>query len=161
MQLMQTAVFQGNDGAGRIYDHHKTRTRMILSADKDVIITVYSMDTVKGAPTTQSGLFTGAIKATIERELRKATVNYRRVYRQYTHRLADVNLEIATLFRNKVRCKHPGTQAIIQAQIDVLADEAKAIQNAMATQESEYRAVETEAMTYLGGAIDDEMEVTM
>lgn len=169
--LMQSAVFQGvvgnpksPSGKSRIFDHYPSRTRLIVEYDADLVITVYSMDSIKGgaittqtALATQAGVLSDAIKATIKRELRKAHATFRRSYRQYNLRLADLNVEIAELFRNKVRCKHPGTQALIQAQIDVLEDEARAVKNAMQTQQDEYRAVETEAKAFLG----EEMEVAM
>ncbi|WP_060207067.1 hypothetical protein [Sporosarcina koreensis] len=151
MNYMQTAVYCGATSNSRIFDHYKSRTRLVLDPDKDVIITVYSLDDIaeyRGFEP-QAGVLTDAIKTTIARELRKAHRTFRRSYRQYTLALADLNVEIAELFRNKVRCKHPGTQALIQSQIDVLEDEAKAIRSAMQTQESEFRAVEEEASIYL------------
>ncbi|MGN7387767.1 hypothetical protein [Sporosarcina sp. SAFN-015] len=151
MNYMQTAVYRGATSNSRIFDHYKSRTRLVLDPVKDVIITVYSLDDIaqhRGFEP-QTGALTDVIRTTIERELRKARRTFKRSYRQYTLRLADLNVEIAELFRNKVRCKHPGTQALIQAQIDVLEDEARAVQNAMQTQESEYRAIEQEASVYL------------
>jgi len=79
IQLMQTAVFNGvvpgKLGPCRIYDHYATRTRMIVAEDNDTIVTVYSMDSVKGgAPSqviTTSGLLADAIKTTIARELQR------------------------------------------------------------------------------------------
>ncbi|MCG7345352.1 hypothetical protein MHZ92_14530 [Sporosarcina sp. ACRSL] len=169
IQLMQTAVFNGvTGGTGkhktcRVFDHYASRTRLIVAKNSDTIVTVYSMDSVKGGAHAQeiatTGILSDAIMTTIRRELRKAHATFRRSYRQYNLRLADLNVEIAELFRNKVRCKHPGTQAIIQAQIDVLEDEARAIKNAMQTQEQEYRAVEGEAKAFLGEEVSETVAI--
>lgn len=134
------------DGGNLVYKCEDSGSMVVVNAETNVIVTVLP-------PKRQTGIISAAIRGTVEKELRKASDTFKRVYRQYTLQLADVNLEIAELFRNKVRCNHPGTQETIQAQIDALVDESKRIAGEMQAQEREYNAIEDEANTYLSEGV--------
>lgn len=177
VQLMQTAAFQGIGSRGaRIYDHYKSRTRLVLAEKTDTIITVYPMDTDKGdAPVervpidsemtsipsipeatetkpklSQDNVFISAFQAIIKRELTKARRNYVREYRKLTEEIAVIGLEIAQLNLNKARAKSPVTQGHITDKVS----EIHAIQTELAEQrkqlEAQFRAMKSE----VGGLVD-------
>lgn len=159
-ELMQGAQFVRTQPDGKhVFKSVKQDVMLVIGANHAVVTVLpppgrgkNNANTTPESPIiTQPNVFTDAIKATIARELRKAQTLFKRSYRQHTLKLADVNLEIAELFRNKVRCKHPGTQDIIQQQIDVLQAESERLNDAIETQEREFRAIEEEASLYLRG----------
>lgn len=159
-ELMKGAQFVTTqpESGRKVYKSIVQDVMIVVGATDNAIITILPSQEMRkevespkpvSVQVLQSGALTDVIRATIERELRKARRTFKRSYRQYTLELAKLNVKIAESKLNKVRCKHPGTQAIIQAQIDALEAEAKSLQDAMSTQESEYRAIEAEASVYL------------
>src|SRR5690606_21560516 len=119
---------------------------VVVNAETNTVVTILP-------PKRPTGIISAAIRGTVEKELRKACDTFKRVSRQYTLQLADINLEIAELFRNKVRCNHPDTQELIQTKIDALSDESRRIASEMQAHEREYNAIEDEANTYLSEGV--------
>lgn len=147
--LMQTAYYQGTDNNGRIYDNQNQRVRMILDLKKDAVITLYSMDTEK-PPKIYDVPFGDVIAATIRRELTKARRQFTANFRHLSEQLALKQIELGRLSLNKVRCKHPGTQAIIQRNIDEITAEFNDIAAKIAKEQAEYNRVKTEAQAFIG-----------
>src|SRR5690606_16743953 len=106
-QLMQTAVYQGDDGKGRIFDHYRSRVRFILARDNDTVVTVYSMDTVK--PVAETPTLSSAIAAAVKRELSKAGREFKRQQRAIQSEVAALHFELADALAKQARVYHPPT----------------------------------------------------
>lgn len=157
--LMQTAVYQGITGTGRVFDHHPSRTRMILAREIDRVITVYSMDSRKEGtsegfrPLDVSNEILAAAHATIKRELTKARRRFTSEYRKLQIEQAELGVEIAQAHVNKARCKAPHTQALIQARIDATQEYYDAVQAKIDGLQTEYSRTKTEAQAFLGSEV--------
>lgn len=158
-QLMTTAVYVGEKGNGRIFDHPNTRTRMVLDKKKDIIVTVYGMDDVEPseipnltieeiAKFSESTIMTKA-RATIQRELTKARRQFTREFRSLSESQALIQLEIAEMTLRKARARNPKTQAVIQASIDVALSVFDEIGSAISELQAEFAKVQREANEFL------------
>lgn len=121
-QLLAVAAFHGigssSKGPTEIYLHRKTRTTIVISRKENCVVTVYRADE---EPTQSKATITiDRISAAIKRELSKMTTQLRREIRKLTEQQAQLNVNIAELNLNKVRCKAPHTQALIQTRIDAI-----------------------------------------
>lgn len=128
VQLMQTAVYTGSTPQGRVFDHYKTRTRLVVCRDTDTIITVYSMDVPKEAESvaivTETNPLMQKARDYLAKELRKAKRQYTRESRKLAEQVALLNVEAARLALNHARCRQPLTRQAIQAKIDAIKAEA-------------------------------------
>lgn len=160
-QRMQTATYQGRTSMGRIFDHYESRTRFVLALDKDTVITVYSMDTAKGEIPCErvkiAGEITGASNAilaaahaTIKRELAKARRTFIAEFRKLKIEQAELGVEIAQATVNKVRCKAPHTQELIQQRIDASQTYYDVVGTKIERVQAEYNRTKTEAQAFLG-----------
>lgn len=157
-QILQTAVFQGTQVnekgvSARVFDHYKTRTRLLLDMNSDVVITAYPMDDRSNGPippVTSSSKFTDAITATVRREIAKARRTFTATTRTLSEQHALLQIEIGKLTLNKVRCKHPGTQAIIQRKIGAITTQMETLASDIERTESEYKALRAEAAALIG-----------
>lgn len=162
-QLMQTAVYQGNAGAGRIFDHYPTRTRFILADTKDIVITVYSMDSVKGEEDTleaspvekttrvEGNEFLASFQATVKRELTKARRQFVRESRKLTEEIAVIGLEIAQLKLNKARARSPITQRQIADKVAQIHEEQTKLAEQRKQLEAQFRAMKSEVSGFVAG----------
>lgn len=152
-QLMQTAVFQGETGEGRIFDHYGSRTRLILALTKDKIVTVYSMDTQKDTEVTPKSSVTNAIiekaRVVINRELAKARRQFTTEARKLTLTEAELGVEIATLQLNKARAKNPNTQALIASRINDLKNVRQAVFAELVSVKERFEQMRKESENYL------------
>ena len=145
-QLMQRAVYQGNDGSERIYDHYRTRIRLILDRDKDTVITVYSMDSEK--PTENSTL-SSAIAAAVKRELTKAGREFKRQQRAIQSEVAALHFELADAMAKQARVYHPPTVERIQRKIDAINATIYRKQSEIADFEAEYKRIKADAQRFV------------
>ena len=149
-QLMQTAVYTGDSGKGRIFDHYKTRTRLVLDRTHDTVITVYSMDADKPSalPIDNNAIISKA-RDVIKRELSKFRRQFTKETRSLTIECAELNVEIAQLTLNKARAKSPITQDYIQAKIFALQGRAAAINERLTEMADEYEQVCKQAESFI------------
>lgn len=146
-QLMQTAVYQGDDGKGRVFDHYRTRTRFILARDNDTVVTVYSMDTVK--PVVDSPTLSSAIVAAVKRELSKAGREFKRQQRAIQSEVAALHFELADAMAKQARVYHPPTVERIQRKIDTINATIYRKQSEIADFEAEYKRIKTDAQRFV------------
>jgi len=130
-QLRVNAVFKGEDNApgGKtvlVYDHYKAGARLLLDKTGQTVITVKQLESIKIdgevllVKTVSSRITIDRITAAIKRELSRMTTQLRREIRKLMEQQAQLNVNIAELTLNKVRCKAPHTQALIQTRIDAI-----------------------------------------
>lgn len=145
-QLMQSAYMQGivpsKYGPARVYDHHKTNTRIIVSEDGSTVITVYKheersvLDVVKA----------DFLRPTLERELRKVKRESTRQIRAAERSLAKVYAELAERMKNFANARNPHTRDLIQERIweaEEAIDEIKRnIERMMGEYETKVEAIE-------------------
>lgn len=119
VQLMQTAFYNGDTpskhgGMAKVYDHYKTRTRIIVGEDSK-IVTVYRM------PATTSDIpqaFSNDIRQLVKRKFAKAQREHKRIARTLEIELAELNLQIAQLRLNVAKARSPKVRATIQAKMN-------------------------------------------
>ena len=136
-QWFTRSVFKGRDnGDGVIYDNHTKDIRFVCDKDTKVVKTVYRLSTVYNY-NPQMQAVTGTPKLTVDhlvkvlkREGSRISTQYRREIRKLTERRAELNVLVAELDLNFIRCDAPHNKKLIQsrikdaqAQIDVLARE--------------------------------------
>ena len=114
-QLLKTAIWVSATGKRHLYEH-KSGARIAIDVETIEIVTVYKAEI--SAPK----LTIDRIAAAVKRELIRMTTQYRREIRKLSEQQAQLGVQVAELTLNKIRCYHPGTQALIQSRID----EAKA-----------------------------------
>lgn len=163
IQRMQTAVYVGTSGHGRIFDHYRTRSRIVVDKTRDIVVTVYSMDTdEEGNPVirtplvpihSSSNVILAAAHATIKRELAKARRSFTAELRKLKIEQAELGVEIAQAIANKARCKAPHTQTIIQQRIDAMQTYHDVVGAKIAEETAEYSRVKTEAQAFIGEGV--------
>lgn len=125
--LMQSAYFQGvvpsKQGRARVYDHHKSNTRLILCEAGKRIITVYKMP--EGLDV--SGLMLDFLRPTLEREMRKLKRLYTRKVRAYELKHAEALRELSEMTFNRARARNPNTRDLISERIAIKQDEVKTL----------------------------------
>lgn len=146
-QLMQTAVYQGDDGKGRIFDHYRSRTRMILDRKDDRVITVYSMES--GAPVIETPTLSNAIAAAVKRELSKAGREFKRQQRAIQSEVAALYADLAEELSKQARVYHPPTVERIQRKIDAINATIYRKQAEVAECEADYKRIEADAQRFV------------
>lgn len=127
LMLMQTAYYQGQGstplGPSRIYDHHNSRTRLIINTVGDTIITVYKMSNT--ADLAQYDI--SFLKPILERE-------HRKLKRQHTKAVREEELDKALLLRdygemavNHAMARNPNTRSLIEGRMEDAQEELHTI----------------------------------
>lgn len=159
--LMQTAVLQGELPGGKlVYDHYRTRTRIVVAKETNTVLTIYPMDTDKdGNPVERVPVITElhednivfkAAKDAARRELEKARRTFTRDSRSLQTKIAELGVEIAQSTLNKVKCLHPGTKTIIQRNIDEMQAEANALIDKLRSKADKYEELRKQAEVFIG-----------
>jgi len=122
-QLMENAKYVTTNPSGAlVYKHAKRDIMLVVNAEQNVVITIHSATkTEKGAPTdikTAAAITVDRIASALKRELRLFTTQLQREVNRLSEQQAELNVRIAELARNKVRCKAPHTRELIQSRID-------------------------------------------
>jgi hypothetical protein len=131
--LMQSAHFQGetqgsNGETRKIFDHQRTRIRMIVGKS-DAVITVYPLETTEEAFAKLPTDLAQAIRKKAATLSRKYTKELRQVEREVT----SIEFEIARRKLNKLRVNNPKTKAFIDAKLTELKD----MRDSLAARQSE------------------------
>lgn len=112
-QLLRTAILQGiegsKDGKYRIYDHHKTRIRIIVNFEDDTVVTVYKFP----EPLDKDSVSTDFLRPTLEREKRKLHRFYTRAIRKLELNYAEMLRELADMAINRAKACNPNTRELI------------------------------------------------
>jgi hypothetical protein len=150
VQLMQSAYYQGDTQhpSGKIaktFDHHKTRTRLVVG-DDDSVITVYKYPESEVVKPT---VFTDEIKRLIKRQLTKAKREFTRTYRALEINAAELNIEIAQLRLNHAKARSPKVRSAIQAKLDELMAKYKRIEADIEQASAKFEEIKNGAEVYL------------
>jgi hypothetical protein len=155
-QLMQTAYNVGECGTNtkygkgsEVYDHYKTKTRLIVS--NDVIVTVYKFpeqEYVKQNPDIPS-FFMEDIRQVIKRKFAKAEREFKRKERQLTIEFAEYNLEMAQQSLSFAKAKSPKVKASLKENISELKAKANRIQSELNDNADKFSEVKRGAEAYL------------
>lgn len=160
-QLRVNAVYKGeetpSDGKiALVYDHYKSGVRLLLDKKGSNVITVKRLDTVKIdgdvllVKTAPRKLTIDRISAAIKRELSKMTTQLRREIRKLTEQQAQLNVSIAELTLNKIRCKAPHTQALIQSRIDAIITQVDSLAQEVDAKLTQIKVAEREVSEVVG-----------
>lgn len=145
VQLMQTAYYNGDSTGRKVYDHYKSRTRLIVSYDNE-IITVYKVPEILEPKQT-------VFSADIVELVRRRYAQYTRQYRSNIYNLevekAELNLELAQLQLNLVKAKSPKVRDSIKTSIDELVTMIGRKEEDIEAEHLRYEEVKEGAEVYL------------
>lgn len=114
-QLMQTAQFIGYKLSGRVFDHYKSGTRLIVS-DNDSIITVYKIPVEISLP------FEDEVMEFIRRKYKKNLRKLNAKRRGLQLQSAELNVELAQLKLNQLKARSPKVREIIAKKIAEISE---------------------------------------
>lgn len=155
-QLMQTAKYVTTQGKRLVYLHEGRGVMIVVNAEEGVIITVHPAESPKetNAESTQikseKTITIDRISAAIKRELSRMTTQLRREIRKLTEQQAQLNVNIAELALNKVRCKAPHTKALIQTRIDAIITQVDEIAQEVDAKLTQIKKAEREVSEVVG-----------
>jgi exopolysaccharide biosynthesis predicted pyruvyltransferase EpsI len=150
VQLMQSAYYQGDtqQSSGKtvkIFDHHKTRTRIVIG-DSDTVISVYKFPEIE---VVKPAIFADEIKRLIKRQLTKAQREFTRTYRSLEINAAELNIEIAQLRLNHAKARSPKIQASIKAKLDELMTQYTQVEAEIKQASAKFEQIKNGAEAYL------------
>lgn len=156
-QLMQHAKYiTTNPNGTSVYKHDKRDIMMVVNPELNVVITIHSAtQTETGAPNeepTQSKatITIDRISAAIKRELSRMTTQLRREIRKLTEQQAQLNISAAELTLNKIRCRAPHTQALIQTRIDAIITQVDSLAQEIDAKLTQIKNAEREVSEVVG-----------
>jgi hypothetical protein len=121
-QLMQTAYYNGDSaskyGITRVYDHYKTRTRIILDKD-DRVVTIYRIQEELNT-TELPAYFRDKLKILFKKEHANLDLMERKVERRNTLSIAEIKVELAELNLRLLRARSESTINAINARVKAL-----------------------------------------
>jgi len=139
-QLMQTAYLQGHTkgrhGFCRVYDHPKTKTRLIVANDCDKIITVYKFP----ESVDKTGIRTDFLRPLLEREKRKIDRHYTRAIRKLELQYAENLRELADMAINRARARNPKTRELIAERMADRREEGERLTEKIERLQDEWKA---------------------
>lgn len=121
-QLLAAATYHGEGltrqgNRAETYLHKKTGTTIVVAKDNDTVITVYRAE--EPAPSIAK-ITIDRIANAVQREFKRMQTQLNREVRKLSEQQAQLNVQLAELSLNKIRCYHPPTQALIQSRIDAI-----------------------------------------
>lgn len=155
-QLMQTAKYVTTQGKRLVYLHEGRGVMIVVNAEEGVIITVHPAESPKETneePTqikSKATITIDRISAAIKRELSRMTTQLRREIRKLTEQQAQLNVSIAELTLNKIRCKAPHTQVLIQTRIDAIITQVNEIAQEVDAKLTQIKNAEREVSEVVG-----------
>ncbi|QVY62952.1 hypothetical protein [Cytobacillus gottheilii] len=155
-QLMQTAFYQGDlthpDGKiRRAFDHYKSKTRLILGED-DEIITVYKFpeEEPKESPKdSHTDLFAEDVRLFIQRKFAKSEREYKRKERVLSIEIAELNLELATHQLSYAKAKSPKVRAGLSDKIAEVQAKVDRVKFELDTATKAFNEIKEKAAVYL------------
>lgn len=152
-QWYTRSVRKGRDGTGGIiFDNIAKDVRLILDETCQTVITTYRLSTVDDyvAQKLTPKLTVERISAAIKRELSRMTTQLRREIRKLTEQQAQLNVSIAELTLNKLRCKNPLTQSLIQSRIDAIITQVDSLAQEVDAKLTQIKVAEREVSEVIG-----------
>jgi len=158
-QLMKTAKYVTTQGPDRlIYKAEGLDLLIAVNPEKNTIITVHSAtETDDGVPTaiqvqskSVASITVNRLASAIKREFDRMQREVRREVRQLSEELARLNIEVATLNLNKIRCRAPHTQSLIQSRIDAMMAEAGELAKRIDAKLTEVEMAQSEVEAVVG-----------
>jgi hypothetical protein len=149
LQLMQTAYYNGDTPnhhgkIANVYDHHKTRTRIIVEDNK--IVTVYKVPELDAPKQT---VFIDDIKRLVARKFTKAKRQFTKQRRSLEIELAELNIEVARLRLNQAKARSPKVQSSIQTKVDELMTQVSRIESEIKKACEQFSEIQRGAEAYL------------
>lgn len=121
-QLLSAAAFHGEGsneyGKVDVYLHRKTGVSIIVSQKDSTVVTLYCPD--EQPKLSAVSITVDRLATAIKREFKRMQTEALRDIRKMKEEYAAMYVEIAQLKYNKIRCRAPHTQLIIQTKIDEL-----------------------------------------
>ena len=159
-KLMVDAQFVLRQDSGRrLFKNDKHDVMIVLDAVKNTLITILPSQekrkeiaepTQVKEETAVNNPVISAARATIQRELAKARRLFTRETRALKLEIAEIGVEIAQAVVNKVRCKNPSTQAIIQRNIDALQANSDNLTAELESKQAAYTQMRQETAEFIG-----------
>lgn len=149
--LLASATYMGTTsnrhGICDNYSHHKSGVTIVVSQADKRVVTVKSR--IEQAPATTT-ISVSRISDAIKREFARMKTELSRQIRKHSEQLARLEIEVATLKLNKVRCKAPHTQELIQSRIDGFMAQVTELAQEIDVKLTQIQTAETEVKAVVG-----------
>lgn len=157
-QLMQNAKYVTTSGNRTTYKHEGRNAFIIVNTDDNIVITVHDVDApeqkaevVAVLPAQSVAKITiDRISNAVKREFARMSTQINREVRKMSEQQAQLNVQIAELSLNKVRCYHPPTKALIQSRIDSFASQVTELAQEIDAKLTQIQTAETEVKAVVG-----------
>lgn len=153
-QLMQTAKYVTTQGKRLVYLHEGRGMMIVVNPDEGAVITVHPAESpkadVKVTQKKKSPITIDRISLAIKRELSRMTTQLRREIGKLTEQQAQLNVSIAELNLNKIRCKAPHTKVLIQTRIDAIITQVNEIAQEIDAKLTQIKNAEREVSEVVG-----------
>lgn len=147
------AVRKGRDNAsGIIFDNVAKDVRMILDETCQTVLTVYRLSEVDEyvAKKMSPKLTVDRIANAVKREYKRMRTDALREIRKLKEEYAAIYVEIAQLKYNKIRCRAPHTQLLIQTRIDDLVAKTSELTKIIDAKLTEIEVADSEVKAVIG-----------
>lgn len=151
-----TFLMQQPETRRRIVYNEDYDVKLVLSSSDNTVITLLppgkheQRDVTAPKAMPVGNAIIEAAHATIKRELAKARRTFIAEFRKLKIEQAELGVEIAQANVNKVRCKAPHTQELIQQRIDASQTYYDVVGAKIERVQAEYNRTKTEAQAFLG-----------
>lgn len=124
INIMQSAYYHGSTpyakGVRKLYDHVKSKTRIVVSDDNSTIITVYKFPEIYEATTEFPKFVQEKVAKVVQRELKRFESTERKVERRNTLYKAELEVEIAELNLRLLRARSESKKMALKARIQAI-----------------------------------------
>lgn len=144
-ELMATAKYVTTQPDGKVVYKNSDRDTMIVVDERsNTIVTVLPPAHIKHQIKSNNAFYKN-ICTTVEREVAKYKRRFTKEFRALAEQQALVQLEIAQLTLNKVRCKAPHTRDKIQENIDMYLEKFDHLGTQLTVITNEFERIKAEA----------------
>lgn len=158
-QIMASAKYVTTQPDGNtVYKHENRDIMIVVDTAKSTVITIHSAtQTPTGAPSdiaeqpkSAASITVDRIANAVKREFKRMQTEVSREVRKLSEQVAIMHAEAAQLNVNKIRCRNPKTQTLIQARIDEILNKSEEIAKVIDVKLTEIERAKNEVQAVAG-----------
>jgi len=150
-QLLAASNYHGEtpapNGKRDIYIHRKTGTTIVIDPSNNIVVTVYKAEEQSKSA---ASITVDRIANAVKREFKRMQTEVTREVRKLSEQVAIMHAEAAQLNVNKIRCRAPHTQLLIQARIDDILTRADELAKVIDVKLTEIERAKSEVQAVAG-----------
>lgn len=160
-QIMASAKYITTQGNRLVYLHEKRNLMVVVNPEEGAVITVHPAEDERQAETlaveqTQAqpkqalSITVDRIANAVKREFKRMQTEVTREVRKLSEQVAIMHAEAAQLNVNKIRCRNPRTQTLIQARIDEILNKSEELAKVIDVKLTEIERAKDEVGAVIG-----------